>query len=430
MTTRNLKTAKQGLQGTLTIPGDKSISHRAVMLGSFAQGITEIRNLLHSADVKSTIQALRALGVEFEEQATVLRIRGRQLADLHAPSEPLDMGNSGTTTRLLMGLFSRLPFDVELIGDGSLSKRPMDRVAAPLRTMGAKIDLTNGHLPARIHANDRLQGVEYTLPVASAQVKTALIFATLQADTVSHIEEPVVTRDHSERMLLAMQRPVERHQHTIIVRPGLQLVAPQIVVPGDFSSAAFWLVAGLIVPQTQLYLQNVGINPTRTGLVKLLQRMGATITVKNRINTAEPVADLSVVHQQLHGIEVVADDIPGAVDEIPMLVLAATQANGLTIIHGAQELRVKETDRIATVTTALNKLGAQVEELPDGFKITGPTRLHAAAGTMVSSHGDHRIGMMLAIAALITDGQLVLEDADAVDVSYPQFFADLEKVLV
>lgn len=430
MTTRNLKTAKQGLHGTLTIPGDKSISHRAVMLGALAKGVTEVRNLLHSEDVKSTIQALRALGVAFDEQAGVLRIQGRPLADLHAPTAPLDMGNSGTTTRLLMGLFSRLPFDVTLIGDGSLSQRPMKRVADPLRIMGAHIDLTNGHLPAVIHANDHLQGIKYTLPVASAQVKSALIFAGLQADTVSYIEEPWVTRDHSERMLQAMGRPIERHQNTIVVQPGMQLVAQQIVVPGDFSSAAFWIVAGLLVPKTQLRLQNVGINPTRIGLIQLLQRMGADIAFQNRIDTAEPVADLMIVHQQLHGVRVGADDIPGAVDDIPMLVLAATQATGTTIIHGAQELRVKETDRIATVTMELNKLGAQIEELPDGFKITGPTPLHALASTTVSSHGDHRIGMMLAIAALITDGQVVLEDADAVDVSYPQFFADLEKVLV
>ncbi|HEY4399808.1 MAG TPA: 3-phosphoshikimate 1-carboxyvinyltransferase [Lactobacillaceae bacterium] len=421
-------TRAHGLNGTLTVPGDKSISHRALLFGSVAHGTTTIHGLLRSEDVLHTLGALRDLGVTIEDDGQTVTVVGQAGFHFQQPIAPLQMGNSGTTTRLLMGLLAQQSFEVTLIGDASLSKRPMTRVSDPLALMGANIDVTDGHLPVTLK-HSALQGIDYTLPVASAQVKSALILAGLQATGTTVIREPLATRDHTERMLAMFGRPVTREDEQILVTPS-ELTATQVDVPADISSAAFWLVAGLIVPNSHVTLTKVGMNPTRTGIITLLKRMQATIEVTDLpvVAGGEPLADLSVVSQNLMGTMIVAADIPSVIDELPILVLAATQATGVTRISGAAELRVKETDRIAAVTTELNKLGAQIEATEDGFIIHGGTPLHAENGVVVDAHGDHRIGMMLAIAAQITTGEVTLTNAQSVAVSYPTFFADLAQL--
>lgn len=430
MTEKQLTTHVAGLHGQLTMPGDKSISHRAVMLGSVAVGQTVINGILDSDDVRSTLQAMQAMGVQAQWEADQVTITGRSLTTLQAPQAPLDMGNSGTSTRLLMGLLAKQPFDISFIGDASLSQRPLGRVIKPLTAMGAQFEAQDGKLPATKLATTALKGIRYELPVASAQVKSALILAGLQAETPTTIIEPLATRDHTERMLAQFGVPLTRQGNEITIQPNTHLQGTTVEVPGDISSAAFWLVAGLIVPNSQLTLRKVGLNPTRTGIITLLNRMGATFTKQQVHEVGEPYADLVVTTQNLQGITVTAADIPAAVDEIPMLVLAATQAQGDTLITGAGELRVKETDRIATVTSQLNKLGARIEAREDGFLVHGGTPLHVDVPTQVDSFGDHRIGMMLAIAALLTTGDTVtLANAAAVSVSYPSFFTDLERVI-
>lgn len=431
MTEKQLTTQVTGLHGQIMVPGDKSISHRAVMLGSIATGETVIKGILDSDDVRSTLQAMAAMGVTTQWAADKVTITGRSLTTLQAPVAPLDMGNSGTSTRLLMGLLAKQPFVITFVGDTSLSQRPLGRVITPLTLMGAQFQTQNNKLPVTKLATATLTGIRYELPVASAQVKSALILAGLQAQTPTTIIEPLATRDHTERMLAQFGVQITRQGYEITVQPNTNLQGTTVEVPGDISSAAFWLVAGLIVPNSQLTLHKVGLNPTRTGIITLLNRMGATFTKQHEYAAAgEPYADLIVTTQALHGTTVTAVDIPAAVDEIPMLVLAATQAQGDTLITGAGELRVKETDRIMTVTTQLNKLGAQIEAREDGFLVHGGTPLHVEQPTQVDSFGDHRIGMMLAIAALVTTGDTVtLANAAAVSVSYPSFFADLERVI-
>ena len=430
MTDRKLQTAVQGVRGRLEVPGDKSISHRAVMLGSIADGDTYIKGILDSDDVRSTLGAMADMGVEAEWHDQDVIVHGRPLTALEEPSHALNMGNSGTSTRLLMGLLANQPFPITYSGDASLSTRPLGRVIDPLGKMGARYVATNQRLPATKVPTQGLQGIHYRLPFASAQVKSALILAGLQAEGQTVITEPLATRDHTERMLQQFGVTITRDGQDIIVNPTTKLHATTIQVPGDISSAAFWLIAGLIVPNSQLTLTKVGINDTRTGILRLLQRMGAVITMANVVaDGGEPYADLTVTTQGLQGIHINGDDVPTAVDEIPLLVLAATQALGDTVITGAQELHVKETDRIATVTTQLNKLGANIEAREDGFVVHGGTPLRVAEPTTVDSCGDHRIGMMLAIAALITDGEVTLAKAEAVSVSYPSFFADLERVV-
>lgn len=421
-------TRADGLNGTLTVPGDKSISHRALLFGSVAHGTTTIHGLLRSEDVLHTLGALRDLGVTIEDDGQTVTVVGQAGFHFQQPVASLQMGNSGTTTRLLMGLLAQQKFAVTLIGDASLSKRPMTRVSDPLALMGANIDVTDGHLPVTLK-HSALQAIDYTLPVASAQVKSALILAGLQATGTTVIREPLATRDHTERMLAMFGRPVTREDERILVTPG-ELTATQVAVPADISSAAFWLVAGLIVPNSHVTLTKVGMNPTRTGIITLLKRMQATIEVTDLpvVAGGEPLADLTGVSQNLVGTTIVAADIPSVIDELPILVLAATQATGVTRISGAAELRVKETDRITAVTTELNKLGAHIEATEDGFVIHGGTPLHAENGVVVDAHGDHRIGMMLAIAAQITTGEVTLTNAQSVAVSYPNFFADLAQL--
>lgn len=424
------KAEKNGLHGEITVPGDKSISHRALMFGAIAEGKTVIDNFLMSDDVMHTMGVFRALGVEIdhtESQATVI---GKGLTNFKAPSAGLDMGNSGTSTRLLMGLLSKQPFDLNIFGDSSLSKRPLRRVADPLSMMNAQFELSNDEfLPAVIKANTELNGITYHMPVASAQVKSAILLAGIQADGETTIIEDLPSRDHTERMLRQFGGQIKTDNGVITVKKQSKLSGQHVLVPSDISSAAFFMVAGLITPNSEITIKKVGVNPTRDGVIKLLERMGAEITQKPIASDGEPLADITVKAQTLHGIAITAEDIPGAVDELPILALAATQAVGDTIISGAEELRVKETDRISTVISELTKLGADIDEKPDGMVIHGGTLLHTSNGsTLLDSHGDHRIGMMNVIASLITEGDVVLTGEEAMSVSYPGFVEDVSSI--
>ncbi|NYS22244.1 3-phosphoshikimate 1-carboxyvinyltransferase [Leuconostoc sp. DB-1] len=424
------KAEKNGLHGEITVPGDKSISHRALMFGAIAEGKTVIDNFLMSDDVMHTMGVFRALGVEIdhtESQATVI---GKGLTNFKAPSAGLDMGNSGTSTRLLMGLLSKQPFDLNIFGDSSLSKRPLRRVADPLSMMNAQFELSNDEfLPAVIKANTELNGITYHMPVASAQVKSAILLAGIQAEGETTIIEDLPSRDHTERMLRQFGGQIKTDNGVITVKKQSKLSGQHVLVPSDISSAAFFMVAGLITPNSEITIKKVGVNPTRDGVIKLLERMGAEITQKPIASDGEPLADITVKAQTLHGIAITAEDIPGAVDELPILALAATQAVGDTIISGAEELRVKETDRISTVISELTKLGADIDENPDGMVIHGGTLLHTSNGsTLLDSHGDHRIGMMNVIASLITEGDVVLTGEEAMSVSYPGFVEDVSSI--
>ncbi|MBE4728597.1 MULTISPECIES: 3-phosphoshikimate 1-carboxyvinyltransferase [Leuconostoc] len=425
------KASKTGLHGEITVPGDKSISHRALMFGAIADGKTVIDNFLMSDDVMHTMGVFRALGVEInhtESQATVI---GKGLTNFKAPSAGLDMGNSGTSTRLLMGLLSKQPFDLKIFGDSSLSKRPLRRVADPLSLMHAQFELTNEEfLPAVIKANNELTGIIYHMPVASAQVKSAILLAGMQADGETTVIEKLPSRDHTERMLRQFGGEIKTEGGVITVKKQPQLNGQHVLVPSDISSAAFFMVAGLITPNSDITIKKVGVNPTRDGVIKLLERMGAKILQNAIPSDGEPLADITIKAQTLKGIEITAADIPSAVDELPILALAATQAVGDTIISGAEELRVKETDRIATVISELTKLGANIEEKPDGMVIHGGTSLHAENGSaLLDSHGDHRIGMMNVVASLITEGDVVLTGEEAMSVSYPGFMEDISSII-
>ncbi len=424
------KAEKNGLHGEITVSGDKSISHRALMFGAIAEGKTVIDNFLMSDDVMHTMGVFRALGVEIDHTESQAKVIGKGLTNFKAPSAGLDMGNSGTSTRLLMGLLSKQPFDLNIFGDSSLSKRPLRRVADPLSMMNAQFELSNDEfLPAVIKANTELNGITYHMPVASAQVKSAILLAGIQAEGETTIIEDLPSRDHTERMLRQFGGQIKTDNGVITVKKQSKLSGQHVLVPSDISSAAFFMVAGLITPNSEITIKKVGVNPTRDGVIKLLERMGAEITQKPIASDGEPLADITVKAQTLHGIAITAEDIPGAVDELPILALAATQAVGDTIISGAEELRVKETDRISTVISELTKLGADIDEKPDGMVIHGGTLLHTSNGsTLLDSHGDHRIGMMNVIASLITEGDVVLTGEEAMSVSYPGFVEDVSSI--
>ncbi|MDN6491527.1 3-phosphoshikimate 1-carboxyvinyltransferase [Leuconostoc mesenteroides] len=424
------KAEKNGLHGEITVPGDKSISHRALMFGAIAEGKTVIDNFLMSDDVMHTMGVFRALGVEIDHTESQAKVIGKGLTNFKAPSAGLDMGNSGTSTRLLMGLLSKQPFDLNIFGDSSLSKRPLRRVADPLSMMNAQFELSNDEfLPAVIKANTELNGITYHMPLASAQVKSAILLAGIQAEGETTIIEDLPSRDHTERMLRQFGGQIKTDNGVITVKKQSKLSGQHVLVPSDISSAAFFMVAGLITPNSEITIKKVGVNPTRDGVIKLLERMGAEITQKPIASDGEPLADITVKAQTLHGIAITAEDIPGAVDELPILALAATQAVGDTIISGAEELRVKETDRISTVISELTKLGADIDEKPDGMVIHGGTLLHTSNGsTLLDSHEDHRIGMMNVIASLITEGDVVLTGEEAMSVSYPGFVEDVSSI--
>ena len=423
-----LRTNSKGLKGTIRVPGDKSISHRSIIFGSLAKGETKVYDILRGEDVLSTIQVFRDLGVSIQDDGDVIRIQGVGFQGLQVPTAPLDMGNSGTSIRLISGVLASQDFAVTMVGDDSLSKRPMDRVAIPLRQMGVEIAGQGERDCPPLHekGTHQLQPIHYRLPVASAQVKSALIFAALQAEGKSTIIEKEKTRDHTEDMIRQFGGKIQVDGKTIHIQGGQEFKGQTVIVPGDISSAAFWLVAGLILPDSVIKIENVGINQTRTGILDVIQEMGGDLTVEDRDEKAVS-ASLTVKTSSLKGIRIDGELIPRLIDELPIIALLATQANGQTVIADAEELRVKETDRIQVVADSLNAMGANVVPTEDGMIITGPTPLH---GADLETFGDHRIGMMAAIAALLVrDGNVVLDRAEAINTSYPSFFEDLETLL-
>ena len=419
------------LQGRIRVPGDKSISHRALMLGAIAQGETQIEGLLLGEDPRSTANCFRAMGAEISSLNTELvQIKGIGLGQLQEPVDVLDAGNSGTTIRLMMGLLaSHAGRYFTVTGDSSLRSRPMSRVVKPLLQMGAQIwgRKDNSLAPLAIQGQT-LKSIHYQSPIASAQVKSCILLAGLMTEGKTTVTEPALSRDHSERMLRAFgaDLSVDPDSNSVTVSGGVQLHGQKVIVPGDISSAAFWLVAGAIVPGSNLLIENVGINPTRTGILEALAMMGANIELENQRTVAgEPVADLRVRSSSLNGCTIAGDLIPRLIDEIPVLAVAAVFAEGTTVIRDAEELRVKESDRITVMANQLNKMGAKITELPDGMEITGGTGL---TGTDVDSHTDHRIAMSFAIAALNATGTTTIHRAEAATISYPNFIPTLQQI--
>jgi 3-phosphoshikimate 1-carboxyvinyltransferase len=411
--------------GTLSVPGDKSISHRALMLGALAAGETCISGFLDGEDCLATARALQALGVHIERPAdTEVRVRGVGTAGLTAAAGELDMGNAGTALRLMMGVLAPQPFDSTLVGDASLMRRPMERVAAPLRLMGARIQTHDGRPPVRIHGTPRLRAIEYTLPVPSAQVKSAVLLAGLTAGGRTLLTEAAPSRDHTERMLQAFGVELTRRGPTIALEGGQELRATALAVPGDFSSAAFFMVAAVIGAARPLTLRNIGVNPTRTGLLELLLRMGADIRVRPRPGSgaayAEPVADIEVRMSALRGITVPEALVPLTIDELPVFFIAAAAASGETLVRGALELRVKESDRLAAMADGLTVLGVEHQLLSDGLWIRGQ---NAWDGGAIDSRGDHRIAMAFAVAALRARTPLEIAHVANVATSFPNFVA-------
>lgn len=418
------------LTGRITVPGDKSISHRSIIFAAISTGVTTIDNFLKSADCLSTMQAFKDLGVKIDERDGQVVVTGVGLKGLTQSNQPLDMGNSGTSTRLITGLLAGQDFDSKLVGDSSLSKRPMARVTDPLSQMGADFTSTENHLPLTVFGRP-LHGIHYRLPVASAQVKSAIILAALQATGDTVIEEPTASRDHTERMLAAFSpASIDHEDHKITIHPGHPLTAQHVTVPGDISSAAFWLVAGAIVPGSSITIENVGINQTRTGILSVLKQMGAQLSIQERPQAneeTEPSADITITASALKPFEIGAEEIPALVDEVPLLALLAARAEGVSRITGAEELRFKESDRLAVVAEEFRKLGIAIEELPDGFVIDG-RKSWQVQNTDLDSHQDHRIAMTLKIASLLVPEDVTIRDFDAVNISYPSFLADLQRL--
>ncbi|GIV78275.1 3-phosphoshikimate 1-carboxyvinyltransferase [Litorilinea aerophila] len=415
------------LTGRCHVPGDKSISHRAVMFASIAEGVSKISNFLDGGDCRSTVAVMRGLGVQIDEVApTELVVHGRGLDGLQEPEDVLDCGNSGTTIRLLTGLLAGQPFSSFLNGTAQIRRRPMDRIVQPLRRMGATImGRQDGRYAPLGIAPGRLRAFEYDMPVASAQVKSCLLLAGLYAQGLTVIRQPGPARDHTERMLQAMGAPIAVYGNTVhSERPSSPLQPLELTVPGDISSAAFLLAAASIVPDSRITITGVGVNPTRTGFVEALQEMGVRIEFQNpREQSGEPVADLEVQYGELRGATFGGQQIVTMIDELPTLAVVATQAHGRTVVKDAGELRVKETDRIATTVSELRKMGARIEPTPDGFIIDGPTRL---MGGTVESHGDHRLAMAMTVAALAAQGPTTVYGAEVTADSFPGFEATLQ----
>ncbi|HEX5484332.1 MAG TPA: 3-phosphoshikimate 1-carboxyvinyltransferase [Terriglobia bacterium] len=416
------------LQGSLTLPGDKSISHRYAMLGAIAEGLTEIRGFASSADCQSTLDCLRALGVEIERQGGHVAIHGRGLRGLRAPTAALDAGNSGSTMRMLAGILAGQSFESCVTGDDSLSRRPMKRIIDPLSQMGAKITSADRGLPPLRITGGPLKPIRYQPPVASAQVKTAVLFAGLLADGQTQVEEPVPTRDHTEIALEQMGAPIARQNGMISVDGPGRLAGLRAEVPGDVSAAAFFLAAALMAPESDLLIQRVGLNPTRTAAVEMLRGMGAEIEHKNvRTLNGEPVGDLRVRCSALDGGAIPSELIPNLIDELPVLSVLGTQTQQGVSFHGAQELRVKESDRLTAVAANLRRLGAEVEEFPDGLSVPGQQKLR---GAEIESYGDHRIAMAFAVAGLIAEGGVTIRGSDCTRISFPEFFETLARIAV
>lgn len=427
-------TAISKLQAEFSVPGDKSMSHRAAILGGLSNGVCTIRNFLPSEDCVNTLNAMKALGAgvevldELEGYGPVnLRIHGRSMK-LEAPAAPIDCGNSGTGMRLLAGLLAGQPFSSEMFGDASLSSRPMGRVTVPLGQMGANIETLGekpGCAPLRIHPAS-LSPIRYEMPVASAQVKSAVLLAGMFAGGTTSVVQPAETRDHTERMLESFRVRTERTGNEISITGGQIPEACDFTVPGDISSAAFWLVAAAALPGARLVIKDVGLNPTRTAILKVLERMGAQITETLHRADGEPIGDIEILGAPLTGTTVLEEEIPNLIDEIPVIAVAAALATGSTTIRNARELRVKETDRISTVVNNLRSMGGVVEEFEDGMEITGGHPLHAS---VIDSFGDHRIAMAFAIAGLFASGETVIRNTDCVNTSYPGFSRHLDAIL-
>lgn len=414
------------MRGEVTIPGDKSISHRAVMFGSLAEGTTEVTNFLQGADCLSTIDAFRKMGVEIENTPEKILIHGRGLHGLTAPSCVLDMGNSGTTTRLISGILAGQDFECTLTGDASIQKRPMRRIIEPLSMMGGKIISVNGNDCAPLHITGApLHGIHYHSKVSSAQVKSAILLAGLYADGETLVTEPSLSRNHTEIMLHYFGADISSENKTARVCPGPRLQGQKIHVPGDISSAAYFIAAGLLVPGSEILIRNVGINPTRDGILKVAKEMGGNITLLNENYDGEPTADLLVKHSHLHGIVIEGDLIPTLIDELPIINIMAACAEGTTLIRDAAELKVKESNRIDVMVRYLSAMGCDITGTDDGMVIVGGRPLH---GTEVDSHLDHRIAMSFAIASLIAEGETKIEGSDVVTISYPDFYKDLERL--
>ena len=414
------------LRGEVTIPGDKSISHRAVMLGAISEGTTRITNFLRGADCLSTIACFRKMGIDIEESPDQILVHGKGLHGLQAPADILDAGNSGTTTRLISGILAGQSFESTLTGDASIQKRPMKRIITPLTMMGADVESLSGDgcAPLRIRGS-HLKGIDYHSPVASAQVKSCILLAGLYTDRVTSVTEPYVSRDHSERMLSSFGAALKTDGCTVSIQPEPRLMGQEVAVPGDISSAAYFIAAALLVPGSELLIKNVGINPTRDGILRICRRMGADITILNRREHGrEPVADLLVKHSPLKGTVIEGAVIPTLIDELPILAVMAAFAEGSTVIRDAQELKVKESNRLDILVHHLSAMGADITGTEDGMVINGGRPLH---GAVLESHLDHRIAMSFAVAGIAAQGETEILQADCVDISYPGFYRDLLK---
>ncbi len=416
------------LKGEITVPGDKSISHRSIMFGSLAKGTTRVTHFLEGADCLSTIDCFRSMGVSIEKNEHEVLIHGKGLHGLKAPQTILDCGNSGTTMRLLSGILAAQPFSSELTGDASIRKRPMKRIMTPLSLMGADIESRDGTgcAPLKIRGK-RLQGIRYDSPVASAQVKSAVLLAGLFADGVTSVTEPYVSRNHTELMLRGFGARIASEGTTTSVFPAEELFAQEISVPGDISSAAYFLTAALLIPGSSLLLKNVGVNPTRDGILRVFRNMGADITLMDQRDcSGEPAADILVRAGSLHGTEIGGAVIPALIDELPVIAVAACFAEGTTVIRDAAELKVKESNRIAVMTEGLTAMGADVEETEDGMIIHGGRPLHHA---VIDSRLDHRIAMSFSVAGLICGDMPEIRGRECVRISYPEFYADLDRLM-
>ncbi len=408
----------KSINGVLEMPGDKSISHRALIFGSLCEGRVEIKNFLEAGDCLSTLESLRKLGVAIERNGSEVVVYGVGKYGFKQASEAIDVGNSGTTMRILPGLLAAQPYETTLVGDSSLSKRPMNRIIEPLTKMGAKIESREGGLAPLKIIGGELKGIDYTSPVASAQVKSALLLAGLYVDGRTTFHEKYQSRDHTERMLKYLGADIEINGTSYTIDGNSQLAARPITIPGDISSAAFFIIAALLL-DSDLKIKNVGVNKTRTGVLEVLRKSGANIELyEETLNNNEPVADLHIQSSKLAPITITAEDVPLLVDEIPILAVAATQLDGTSVISGAEELRVKETNRLEAISSQLKIMGANIEEKKDGLIIKGPTKL---SGATLDSGGDHRMAMSLAIAALVAEGKTVIRGAESIDISLPGF---------
>ncbi|MPZ77931.1 MAG: 3-phosphoshikimate 1-carboxyvinyltransferase [Deltaproteobacteria bacterium] len=418
---------KKPLRGEISVPGDKSIGHRAVIFGSIAHGQSRVGNLSGGEDNQRTVQAFKDMGVKIWREGQCLCIDGHGWGALSAPKNTLDCGNSGTTMRLLAGVLAGRPFTTLLDGDASLRRRPMQRVIEPLSRMGARLTGREGKGLAPLEINGaKLTGIEYHMPIASAQVKSAVLLAGLQAEGVTTVEEPQSSRDHTELMIKGFGGEVTIHGRRISLHGGQKLYGRNVEIPGDISSAAFFLVAAAIIPDSEIIVRGVGINPTRNGVIEILRRMGANLELlAERMETGEPVADIKVTGGPLRGIEIGTESVARTIDEYPALAVAAAFAEGITDMSGVKELRYKESDRIVAMTEGLRRLGADVEEREDGMRIRGRRQLQ---GGSVRSFGDHRVAMSMAIAGLRADGGVKIDDAQCVDISFPAFFDLLGKI--